>query len=58
MTRFLAMSKPKELYKGKAKDKTTTANEKDKELYKHQKFDDERLEKLLGLEVEEVSGYE
>ena len=33
----------------KAKDKTTTANEKDKELYEHQKFDDERLGKLLGL---------
>jgi hypothetical protein len=29
-------------------DKTTTANEKDKELYEHQKFDDERLEKLYN----------
>ena len=26
----------------------TTANEKDKELYEHQKFDDERLEKLYN----------
>jgi len=31
------------------KGKPTTANEKDKELYEHQKFDDERLEKLEKL---------
>jgi len=30
------------------KGKPTTANEKDKELYEHQKFDDERLEKLYN----------
>ena len=30
------------------KGKPTTANEKDKELYEHQKFDDERLEKLYS----------